>query len=165
MIEVTTGFEGANPADPSQIKRVHDASFVIRPYSEDGDGNYKFAMLLHVVNPTSEPVRAEFVIDWDDPVHMSCRDYVLLGKGARCRWFPVEIQDGAGRAQVSVPPGRHELALQPTYGRDQLRALQRRAERSDNSACAASNGCAFARPENRRMGSRHERLARKGHSP
>lgn len=129
MITVKTGFEGANPADAGQVERLGETVFRIRPYTEDGDGNYKFAMLVRVTNRSAEAVDAEFVIDWDDPVHMSCRDYVLLGRRDQWRYFPADVAGPVARAKVTVPPGRHELALHPTYGPDRLRAWRRRAEK------------------------------------
>ncbi len=131
MIKVTNRFEGANPSGAGEVQRVGDAEFVIRPYSEDGDGNYKFALLVRVSNRSDAPAEAEFAIDWADEEYMSCRDYVLLGRREKWRYYPAQVQGATARARVVVPPGRHELVLHPTYGPERLGALQRRAEKDD----------------------------------
>jgi len=110
------------------VERLGEAAFRVRPYSEDGDANYKFALLVRVTNRTGRPAEAEFHIDWGDPEHMSCRDYVLVGRRDQWRYFPAEVDGAVARARVVVPPGRHELALHPTYGLDRVNAWRRRAE-------------------------------------
>jgi len=127
MITISTRFEGANPSGADAVERVGEAAFRIRPFSEDGDDNYKFALLVGVANRSREAVEAEFLIDWSDEQYMSCRDYVLLGRSDRWRYFPAKVEGPVARAQVTVPPGRHELALHPTYGLDRLAAWRRRA--------------------------------------
>jgi hypothetical protein len=129
VIQVHTNFEGANPRDAAAVEQTGESAFVIRPYSEDGDDNYKFSLLVRVSNDATRWAPLDLTIDWADPVYMSCRDYVLLGRGDRWRYFPAKIDGGLGRAEVIVPPGRHELALHPTYGLDRLRTWARRAER------------------------------------
>ena len=129
MIQLHANFEGANPGDAAAVEQTGESAFVIRPYSEDGDDNYKFSLLVRVSNNADRSAPAELTIDWADPVYMSCRDYVLLGRGDRWRYFPAKIDGGLGRAEVIVPPGQHELALHPTYGLDRLRTWARRAER------------------------------------
>jgi len=131
MIQITTSFEGANPHDAADVERTGESAFVIRPYSEDGDDNYKFSLLVGMSNDATRSAPVEFTVDWGDPVHMSCRDYVLLGRGDRWRYFPAEIEGGLARAEVIVPPGRHELALHPTYGLDRLRTWARGAEQGE----------------------------------
>ncbi len=126
MIELSVDFDGANPRQADQVERLGDARFRIRPYSEDGDGNYKFAMLVGVRNRSRRAVEAEFVIDWADTNYMSCRDYVLLGRQDQWRYFPAETEGPTARARVTVPPGRHELTLHPTYGLDRLEAWRKR---------------------------------------
>jgi len=134
MLKVQTNFEGANPGEAQHVERIGERAFRLRTYSEDGDGNYKFTLLVRVINGAAGPVEAEFAVDWADTQYMSCRDYVLLGKGERWRYFPVQIEGSVARARVTLAPGRHELALHPTYGLDRLRPWQRRAERSGSLA-------------------------------
>jgi hypothetical protein len=128
MIKVTNRFDGANPQQADRVEQLSDTSFRIRPYSEDGDGNYKFNLLVGVRNTADKAVDVEFLIDWEDPVYMSCRDYVLLGRTDRWRYFPAALEGTVARASVVVPPGSHQLALLPTYGLARLNAWQRRAQ-------------------------------------
>ena len=126
MIDITTDFDGANPHQPGAVERLGERAFAIRPFSEDGDGNYKYSLLVHLVNRATESVTAELVIDWQDAIYISARDYVLVGRHDRWRYFPCQIDGSIAKAQVVVPPGRWELALQPTYGLDRLPPWQRR---------------------------------------
>ncbi len=128
MIQLNTSFEGSNPGNEAAVERTGESAFVIRPYSEDGDGNYKFSLLVRVSNDATRSAPLELTVDWADPVYMPCRDYVLLGRGDRWRYFPAKIDGALGQAHVIVPPGRHELALHPTYGLNRLRTWARRAE-------------------------------------
>ena len=84
MIQLHANFEGANPGDAAAVEQTGESAFVIRPYSEDGDDNYKFSLLVRVSNNADRSAPAELTIDWADPVYMSCRDYVLLGR--RDQW-------------------------------------------------------------------------------
>ena len=129
-ITVTNDFEGANPHDPTRLERTDEAAFAIRPWSEDGDGNYKFSLLVGVANRSGEPVEADFAIDWADEEYMTCRDYVLLGRRDQWRYFPADVHGPVARAKVVVPPGRWQLALHPTYGLERLKQWQRQAEMS-----------------------------------
>ncbi len=128
MIHVTNDFEGANPHDAGAIDRTGDDAFVIRPYSEDGDANYKFSLLAGVANRSRKTVEAEFVVDWDDADYNSCRDYVLLGRRDQWRYFPAPVDGPIARAKVVVPPGKWDLALHPTYGFDRLDSWRRQVE-------------------------------------
>ena len=128
MIHVTNDFEGANPHAAGDVDRTGDDAFVIRPYTEDGDGNYKFSLLVGVANRSRKPVEAEFVVDWADAEYNSCRDYVLLGRKDQWRYFPAGVDGPAARAKVVVPPGKWQLALHPTYGLDRLDQWRRQVE-------------------------------------
>ena len=106
MIHVTNDFEGANPHAAGDVERTGDDAFVIRPYSEDGDGNYKFNLLVGVANRSRKPVEAAFVVDWADAEYNACRDYVLLGRSDQWRQFPAARCSG-GRGS---PRGRSSSA-------------------------------------------------------
>jgi murein tripeptide amidase MpaA len=127
MLSIVKRVEGSNPAEASAIDQVGEATFRIRPFSEDGDGNYKFALLVPVRNRGAADVTAEFVIDWQDAEYMSCRDYVLLGRAERWQWFPARCEGTVSTAKVLVPPGRWDLALHPTYGLARAARWTRRA--------------------------------------
>ena len=128
MIHVTCDFEGANPHDAGDVERLAERRFVVRPWSENGDANYKFSLLVGVRNTARRAVEAEFAVDWADPEYNACRDYVLLGRNDQWRYFPAVIDGPVATARVVVPPGRWQLALHPTYGLDRLDKWRRRAE-------------------------------------
>jgi hypothetical protein len=146
MIKVTNGFEGANPSSAEDVQQIEDNAFVIRPYSEDGDGNYKFAMLVRVNNPQDESINARFDIDWQDAEYNSNRDYVLLGRSDQWRYSPAQIEGAVASASVIVPPGKWDLALQPTFGLDRLRSWQRRFDRQDDLSVSELGRTAQDRP-------------------
>ena len=130
MIHVTCDFEGANPHDAGDVERLAEDRFVIRPYTEDGDGNYKFSLLVGVRNAAGRAVEAEFAVDWADAEYNACRDYVLLGRKAQWRSFAAVVDGPVATARVVVPPGRWRLALHPEYGPGQLAQWRRQAERN-----------------------------------
>jgi len=127
MIQARTGFEGANPGQPGFIERIGGNTFRIQPYSEDGDGNYKFQMLVRLRNTAKQAATVDLTIDWGDQTYMGNRDYVLVGRGERWRYFPVTIEAATAQASVVIPPGTYDVALQPTYGLDRLGAWRKRA--------------------------------------
>lgn len=106
-----------NPRTEDGIRKEGSA-FVIEPYSEDGDPNYKFRLDVELLNPTSEPVETRFIIEWNDrsPEHMNDRTYLLLCPSEE-RWVPYHawLQGSRVSARIPVPPGRSRLAMHPPY--------------------------------------------------
>jgi len=146
MIHVTCDFEGANPHDAGDIERLAEGRFLIRPWSDDGDGNYKFSLLVGVRNTAGRAVEVEFAIDWADVEHNDCRNYVLLGRKAQWRYFPADIDGPVATAHVTVPPGRWRLALHPEYGLDRLGQWHRQAERNELMRVRPLGSSAAGRP-------------------
>jgi hypothetical protein len=127
MIQVKTGFEGANPGQAGLVEWIGENALRIQPYSEDGDGNYKFQMLVRLRNTAKQAATVDLTIDWDDLTYMGNRDYVLVGRTEKWRYFPVSIEAATAKASVVIPPGTQDVALQPTYGLDRLKAWRKRA--------------------------------------
>ena len=108
-------YPGANPRRASDVEKVAPDRFLIHPWSEDGDGNYKFCLNVEAVNESDAPERVTLLIDWNDIEYMDCRDYVLLGRGEE--WQPVtgEVQGMVAMFELTVPPGDWFLGLHPVY--------------------------------------------------
>lgn len=129
MIRIVNDFEGANPADLAAVEAAAPGRVRIRPYSEDGDGNYKFCLNVKAVNEGPGPAAVTLDIDWDDAEYMDCRDYVLVGWGDHWRSVKGRIQGTVTTVDLTVEPGEWYVGLHPVYDlpafeADRARAVQ-----------------------------------------
>ena len=65
-LTVTSGYEGGNPQNASNIEPLGDA-ICVRPESEDGDSNYKFAFDVTLRNESDAPRALKLIVDWQEP--------------------------------------------------------------------------------------------------
>jgi len=126
-VRLDNSFEGANPRRRGEVRELAPGRFLVRPWSEDGDGNYKFCLNVKAVNSSAAPAPLALQIDWDDLEYMDCRDYVLVGRGEEWRSFPAAVEKATAAAEVPVPPGESYLGLHPVYDFAMLAADRRRA--------------------------------------
>ncbi|MGQ9661690.1 MAG: M14 family zinc carboxypeptidase [Kiritimatiellia bacterium] len=133
-LRLLIGHEGANPQDPSCVEQIGPRSFVVRPQSEDGDSNYKFAFDVIVENVTANIQQLDLTIDWAEPpqvgtTYMDCRRSVFLGTGEN--WQEICGSTRADKTIVSltVGPGQQHVCLHPPYGSVELAVFLARAER------------------------------------
>ena len=127
MIRIVNDFEGANPSAAEAIEQVEPGVVRVRPYSEDGDGNYKFCLNIRAVNEgiEAEPVRLE--IEWDDAEYMGPRDSVLIGWGDAWTRVQGRNEGTVTHVDLSVPPGEWSIGLHPEYDLGAFEADRRRA--------------------------------------
>jgi hypothetical protein len=121
LIQVLPVADGGNPRDGAGI-RTEGAAFVIAPFSEDGDANYKFRLEVELVNGSGAPVAADFIVEWDDAEYARFRRYLLLARGEAWERLPARTEGTRTMATVDVPPGRSRLCMHPPYGVDRLTA-------------------------------------------
>lgn len=117
QVQVLPVEDGGNPRSSEDIRKLEDG-FLVTPFSEDGDGNYKFRFNVALLNDSSEPLPTRLVIEWEDPEYMSYRDYVLLTQGEDWKRFPAQIKGTTATATIPVPAGKSQLGLHPpcSYG-------------------------------------------------
>jgi len=126
-VRLENAFEGANPRRRGEVRELAAGRFLVRPWSEDGDGNYKFCLNVRAVNASGAPAPIELRIEWDDLEYMDCRDYLLVGRGDEWRSFPARVAGMTASAELLVPPGDSWIGLHPVYDRAMLAADCRRA--------------------------------------
>jgi hypothetical protein len=119
-VRIENRYPGANPRRAGDVEKLGPDSFLVRPWSEDGDGNYKFCLNVEAVNDSDAPERLELLVDWNDIEYMSCRDYVLLGRDEDWRVFPGTVDVMATNVSLEVPPGEWYLGLHPVYDAERL---------------------------------------------
>jgi hypothetical protein len=108
-------FEGANPQRAQDVEKIARDRFLIRPWSEDGDGNYKFRLNVRLINDTERPQPLTLHIDWQDLEYMSDRDYILSGRHETWRLVPAHIEGTVAEATLEVLPGAWYVGLHPVY--------------------------------------------------
>jgi hypothetical protein len=126
-VRLENAFEGANPRRRGEVRELAPGRWLVRPWSEDGDGNYKFCLNVKAVNDSPAEQELALEIDWDDLEYMDCRDYVLLGRGGEWRSFPAAVEGATATAELAVPPGESGIGLHPVYDFAMLAADRRRA--------------------------------------
>jgi len=122
QVQVLPVEDGGNPRGSEDIREREDG-FLVVPFSEDGDGNYKFRLNVALLNSSSQAIPTCIVVEWDDPEYMSCRDYLLLTRGEDWKRFPAEVRGTTASATIPVPPGESQLGLHPPYSYGDFRNL------------------------------------------
>lgn len=126
-MRIIDDYEGANPSSKDAIEQTGDAQFVIHPWSEDGDGNYKFNLNVKIVNEKATSQQAELSVCWANELWMCDRDYVLLGRGPSWRHIQGEVERATTHVEMTVPPGEWYLGLSPVYDLGMFAADRERA--------------------------------------
>ncbi len=108
-------FEGANPSSAEDVQMLAPDRAAIRPWSEDGDGNYKFCLNVKAVNDSPGPAPLALQIDWQDAGYMADRDYVLLGRDDQWRSIGGRVNGTVTMVHLTVPPGAWYVGLHPVY--------------------------------------------------
>lgn len=113
-------FEGANPPSNRAIENPSASHFVLRPWSEDGDGGYLYRLNVRIVNEETITEQAHLTLEWgdDDPENMRDRGHVLLGRGASWRHVDGRVEGDRSVVSLAVPPGEWYLGLCPRYDLD-----------------------------------------------
>jgi hypothetical protein len=115
MIRVVNDFEGANPAGAEAIEVLAADRVRVRPFSEDGDGNYKFCLNIKAINEGDRPAPLTLEVDWDDLEYMDGRDYVLVGWGDNWRSVGGRVAGAVTSVDLTVEPGEWYVGLHPVY--------------------------------------------------
>ena len=124
-ISVTGAISGGNPRNLEAI-RYRDGVYHIEPWSEDGDANYKFHLLVEIRNGGARPVDVPLEIEWADIRYASLRDQMYASSGDGWRLLVGAIDGSAVRARVRAAPGSTLVSLHPAYrDADHQRLLQR----------------------------------------
>jgi hypothetical protein len=114
-MRICNRYPGANPRRASDVEKLAPNRFLLRPWSEDGDGNYKFCLNVEAINETGKPQDLKLLVDWDDLEYMSCRDYIMVGRDEQWTSFPGKLDGMISELDVVVPPGDWYLGMHPVY--------------------------------------------------
>lgn len=115
-IRVEVVRDGGNPQQPSAIERLGANRFRVRPYSEDGDANYKFALNVRLANDGHEPDPVALEVDWADEEYMEARRFLYVGSGDHWRLTPTVLSGPVSTANLLLSPGECSVGLSPAYG-------------------------------------------------
>ncbi|MBA4386429.1 MAG: hypothetical protein C0404_00505 [Verrucomicrobia bacterium] len=121
-IQVLPIEDGGNPRTQDDIVETA-GSFLIRPFSEDGDANYKFRFDVELISSSNEPVPVDFTIEWADAEYAKFRRYMLLSRNDSWQRIPAEISGTTAHAVVQAPPGRSQLGMHPPFNYTRLQTL------------------------------------------
>ncbi len=116
MIDIEAPEDGGNPRETGAIQRLDEGHFRVVPFSEDGDGNYKFALHVRAHNSAAVSVPLTLEIDWDDHKYMVSRDFVHVGHSGEWRLVPAEVDGSISRLRCLLPPGESRIGVSPAYG-------------------------------------------------
>lgn len=117
-ITITGNFDGGNPKTPDAISQTALEAFTIKPFSEDGDANYKFRLDIVATNRTADVKQIKLTIDWDEPVYQHERDYIYMKSEEDHEWryAPCYIDATSTKCNLDLPPGETYLCMHPNYG-------------------------------------------------
>ena len=115
-ISVSVEPDGGNPREASAIWRLGDGHFRVRPFSEDGDDNYKFALNVRVTNTGAEAAPVTLDVDWADVRYMVSRQHAHVGSGDDWTFVPAQVAGTVATVTGVVPPRESWIGLSPPYG-------------------------------------------------
>ena len=127
-VQILTGYEGSNPQAPGNVEQNDDGSVVVRPESEDGDSNYKFAFDVTARNPADAPQPLKLTVDWQEPpevgtMYMGGRRCIFLINGSVCRELDGRLDGDKARFDLELPPGDTRLCLHPPFWTAEMEAF------------------------------------------
>jgi len=108
--------DGGNPQDLAAIERAGKHRFRVRPYSEDGDANYKFALNIRLINDGAELEPVALEVDWGDERYMEARRFLYIGNGDHWCLTPTVLAGPVSTANLLLSPGGYSVGLSPAYG-------------------------------------------------
>ena len=116
-IQIHGNFDGGNPQDTDAIIQTGGNAFTVRPFSEDGDANYKFRLDIKAINRSRFTHNIDLRIDWQEPRFNHLRDYVYLKNLSERDWTRHPLiagtEDTAG--SITLKPGETHITLNPSY--------------------------------------------------
>lgn len=120
-------FEGGNPQGKDAISRISDNVFLVKPFCEDNQANYKFRLDIVIKNEGAQRRVVNVIVDWDDSTHSRYRDNFYM-KEPGGEWRPVRatIYEALTRLSLQVLPGKTHLSLNPSYSYSQYVELVKR---------------------------------------
>ena len=126
-LTVTSGYEGGNPQNASNIEPLGDA-ICVRPESEDGDSNYKFAFDVTLRNESDAPRALKLIVDWQEPPevgtkYMKPRKSIFVIGADVYREVTGRLDGDQVQFEVELSPGNTRLCLHPPFGQQELEAF------------------------------------------
>ncbi len=119
VVQVQLILDGGNPRCEHAI-RTKDGAFVIYPFCEDGDPNYKFRLDVGLFNSSARSAPTPFIIEWGDREYARFRGYLLLAVGESWTKLPTQTVGSRVIATLDAPPGQSQLCTHPPYDYGQL---------------------------------------------
>jgi hypothetical protein len=116
-ITIRGDFDGGNPQQRDRIIRLSEKEFIVYPFSEDEDPNYKFRMDLKIQNSAQSARTVSLTVDWQTEKYMEYRDYIYVNRfgGEDWHFHPAKIQKTKSIHDLPVGPGESYLCLHPRY--------------------------------------------------
>jgi hypothetical protein len=126
-LRIDGDFDGGNPKGEEDIVRQGENGFVVYPFSEDGDPNYKFRLDLKVRNEAPHARKISVTVDWRTHEYMKYRDYVFLKNPGDEAWnfLPGKIDGTKTFLELELKPGESYLCMHPGYNyEDYLKMIE-----------------------------------------
>jgi hypothetical protein len=116
-IIISGDFDGGNPQQKDRIVRHGEKEFIVYPFSEDDDPNYKFRMDLKVSNTAQSARNVSITVDWQVEKYMELRDFFFLRNPVEEYWHfhPAEVSGTESFMIFQLMPGESYLCLHPKY--------------------------------------------------
>jgi hypothetical protein len=134
-IEVTAGFDGANPQSQEDIIRETANRFRIKPFNEEGSNDsYYFRFNTKVINHSSEPQGVELIVEW--PVLEKHPDYpyntYYYGDIGNWRWTYANKDGNESKLHITIPPGTTYVGCYPRYSYDMFESFIKKLKKGND---------------------------------
>ena len=118
IIELLTGFDGANPNSQEDVVLESARRFRVRPFNEPGSSDsYWFRFNTLVLNHGSEVEDLELILEWPALERYPDYPYSYYFYGDMGHWHPVRATVKGTEARLVVPasPGKTFVGFYPRY--------------------------------------------------
>jgi hypothetical protein len=118
VIELLTGFDGANPASQEDVTMESTRRFRVKPFNEPGSNDhYWFHFNTLVLNHGRETADVELLLEWPALERYPDHPYDYYFYGDMGDWHPVRATVRGTEARLVVPaaPGKTFVAFYPRY--------------------------------------------------
>lgn len=118
IIEVLTGFDGANPNSQDEVVMESTRRFRVHPFNEHGSNDhYWFRFNTLVLNHGSEVEDLELILEWPALERYPDHPYSYYFYGDMGHWHAVraEVKGSQARLVVPTPHGKTFVGFYPRY--------------------------------------------------
>ena len=116
-IRICLSEDGGNPRSADHLNCIDNNTWLISPFSEDQDPNYKFRLDFIGCNQSTKSSSIGLIIDWHDKQFIKYRKQIYFKHENDHDWAHVALSNIEAKSHCRLPlkPGTTRISLLPAY--------------------------------------------------